>query len=219
MRGQRRAPEDRPVAYLVAMEMLPAVFASGWASGVNAYATAFILGALGRFLGVGGVPEGLQRTDVLIIVGVLAAVELVADKIPYIDSTWDAISTVIRPIAGAVIGALFAGAQGDLMTITLASVGGLTALVSHLTKAGLRLAINTSPEPVTNVAASVSGDVAVAGVASLAMLAPTVAAVIAGVLLLTGVALTWFAARRIKRGWRALQRWRAGRRAADPPAS
>lgn len=198
------------------MEMLPAVFASGWASGINAYATAFILGALGRFLNVGGVPEGLQRTDVLIVVGVLALIELVADKIPYIDSTWDAISTVIRPVAGAAIGALFAGAQGDLMTITLASVGGLTALVSHLTKASLRLAINTSPEPVTNVAASVSGDVAVAGVASLALLAPTVAAVIAGILLLSGIALAWFASRRIKKGWRAVQRWRAQRRQSAP---
>lgn len=94
------------------MELLPLTFASGWASGINAYATVFVLGLLGRFLNTGGVPEGFQRTDVLIIMGVLALVEIVADKVPVVDSVWDVPSTVIRPIAGAVIGALIAGAQG-----------------------------------------------------------------------------------------------------------
>ena len=134
------------------MEMLPAAFASGWASGINAWATVLVLGLIRRFSGIEGIPAGFERTDVLIVVGILCAIELVADKIPYIDSTWDAISTVIRPIAGAAIGALYAGANGDLAIITLASVGGITALVSHLTKSGIRLAVNTSPEPFTNVA-------------------------------------------------------------------
>ena len=129
------------VATLIAMEMLPAAFASGWASGINAWGTVLVLGVLGRFAGIEGIPAGFQRTDVLIIVAVLCAIELVADKIPYIDSAWDTISTVIRPIAGAAIGAIYAGATGDLATITLASVGGITALVSHLTKAGLRVAV------------------------------------------------------------------------------
>ena len=97
-------------------------FAAGWASGINAYATVFVLGLLGRFLGSEGVPAGFERTDVLIVMGVLALVEFVADKVPIVDSVWDVPSTVIRPIAGAVIGALIAGAQGDLVTITLAAV-------------------------------------------------------------------------------------------------
>ena len=84
-------------------------FASGWASGLNAYATVFVLGLLGRFTDASQVPAGFERIDVLVIMGVLALLELVADKIPYLDSTWDAISTVIRPIAGGVIGALLAG--------------------------------------------------------------------------------------------------------------
>lgn len=193
------------------MELLPAAFASGWASGINAWATVLVLGLLGRFAHIGGVPAGFERTDVLVVMGVLALLEIVADKIPYVDSAWDSISTIIRPIAGAAIGALYAGATGDLTTITLASVGGLTALVSHLVKSGLRLAINTSPEPVSNWTASAGGDVAVVGVASLAVLNPLLAAAIAGVLLLAGLVLLALVATRIRRGWAAFQRWRAQR--------
>lgn len=190
------------------MEMLPAAFASGWASGINAYATVLVLGVLGRFAHVPGIPDGFQRTDVLVVVAVLTAIEFVADKIPYVDSLWDGLSTVVRPVAGAAIGAFYAGATGDVTTVTLAAVGGVTALVSHLTKAGLRLAINTSPEPLTNVTASLGGDVAVTGVATLVALAPLAAAAVVAVLLVVGLGLLWFAAGRVRRGWAALQRWR-----------
>ncbi len=198
------------------MEMLPAAFASGWASGINAWATVLVLGLIRRFSGIEGIPAGFERTDVLIVVGILCAIELVADKIPYIDSTWDAISTVIRPIAGAAIGALYAGANGDLAIITLASVGGITALVSHLTKSGIRLAVNTSPEPFTNVAASSAGDVTVTGMATLIALAPVAAAVVAGILLVLGLIVLAFLVHRIRRGWLAFQRWR--RRDTTAPA-
>jgi hypothetical protein len=189
------------------MELLPLTFASGWTSGINAYLTVLILGLLGRFAGFEDVPPGLQRTDVLVVAGVLAAIEFVADKIPYVDSVWDAVSTFVRPVAGAVIGALIGGANGDLLTLGLAAVGGTTALVSHLVKSGLRLAINTSPEPATNIGASLAGDVSVAAVASLAVLFPIAAAIIAGILLVLGIVLTWFALSRIRRGWRALRQW------------
>jgi len=186
-------------------------FASGWASGINAYATVFVLGLLGRYAGTGGVPEGFMRTDVLVVMGILALLELVADKIPVVDSLWDVPSTVIRPIAGAVIGALIAGAQGDLLTISLAAVGGVTALLSHLSKAGIRLAVNTSPEPVSNVAASAAGDVGVVGVTTLAVLFPVVAAVVAGVLLIAMMWLAWVLMSRIRRGWEWLRaRWTTG---------
>lgn len=189
-------------------------FASGWASGINAYATVFVLGLLGRFVGTGGVPEGFQRTDVLIIMGILALVEIVADKVPVVDSFWDVPSTVIRPIAGAVIGALIAGAQGDLLTVALAAVGGVTALLSHLSKAGIRLAVNTSPEPVSNVGASVAGDIGVLGVTTLAVLFPIAAAVVAAVLLAMMIWLALALMSKIRRGWRWLkQRW-----TAPPPA-
>ncbi len=180
-------------------------FASGWASGINAYATVLVLGLLGRFVDVGGVPEGLQRTDVLIVMGVLALVEFVADKVPVVDSLWDVPSTAIRPIVGAVIGALIAGAEGDLLTISLAAVGGVTALVSHLTKAGIRLAVNTSPEPVSNVGASVAGDIGVVSVAALAATFPVAAAVVAAILLGVMLWIAWVLLSRIRRGWRWLR--------------
>ena len=194
--------------------MLPAAFASGWASGINAWGTVLVLGILGRFANVPDIPAGFQRTDVLIAMGVLCLIEVVADKIPYLDSAWDTVSTVVRPIAGAVIGAVYAGSSGDLVTLALASVGGLTALASHLTKAGLRLAINTSPEPFTNVAASSAGDVAVTGIATLAALAPLAAAIIAAVLLILGAIGVAVALRKVKKGWARFQAWR--KRAATP---
>jgi uncharacterized protein DUF4126 len=189
------------------MELLPLAFTSGWTSGINAYATVLFLGLLGRFGGVEEVPVGLQRTDVLIVAGALTVVEFVADKIPYVDSIWDGLSTIVRPTAGAVVGALLAGGQGDLVTITLASVGGVTALISHLVKAGLRLAINTTPEPASNIGASVAGDLSVAGLTTLAVLNPIPAAVIAGVLLLAGIVLTVAVLSRVRRGWQAFRRW------------
>jgi hypothetical protein len=196
---------------LPAMELVALTFASGWTSGINAYATVLVLGLLGRFAGVADVPAGLQRTDVLIVMAVLAALEFFADKIPYLDSIWDAISTIIRPAAGAVIGALIAGANGDLLTLTLASLGGVTALVSHAVKAGLRLAVNTSPEPLSNVGASLTGDAAVVSVATLAVLYPVQAAIVVAILLTATIIILVFAFSRIRKGWRALSAWMAAR--------
>jgi hypothetical protein len=123
----------------------------------------------------------------------------VADKIPYVDSVWDAIHTVIRPAIGAAVGALMAG-QADSMTTAIgATTGGLTALASHAVKAGLRAAVNTSPEPASNVVVSAGEDVTVASVVSLSLLWPWVAAGIAGFLLLLGGTVVWFLASRIQR--------------------
>lgn len=201
------------------MELLPLAFTAGWTSGVNAYATVVILGLLGRFAGFAEVPAGLQRTDVLIVAAVLMVIEFVADKVPYVDSVWDTLSTFVRPVAGAVIGALLAGGNGDLVTLALASVGGVTALLSHLVKASLRLAINTSPEPASNIGASVAGDLSVAGLASLAVLNPIAAAIVAGVLLVAGVAVALLVMGRVRRGWSAFRRWWLARRSpvADGP--
>ena len=183
-------------------ELLPLVFTSGWASGVNAYATVLLLGLLGRFAGVDAVPAGLERTDVLIAAGVLYVVEFVADKVPVLDSTWDAVHTAIRPTVGAVIGLLVAGDADSLETAVLASTGGVTALVSHLVKSGVRLAVNTSPEPASNIGVSLLEDFSVAGVIAVAVAAPWVAAGIAAVLLVSGCVLVALLATRIRRGLR-----------------
>jgi hypothetical protein len=195
------------------VEFLPVVLASGWASGINAYLVVLVLGLIGRFTEVAGIPEGLTRTDVLVVAAVLYLVELVADKIPYFDSLWDAVSTAIRPTVGAVIGLLIAQDAPTLEQAILAACGGAAALISHLVKGGLRLIVNTSPEPATNITVSVGEDVAVAGVTTLAVLNPGLALAIAALLLVTGILLLVLLWSRVLRGWRRLRAWRA-RRAA-----
>ena len=195
-------------------ELLPLVFTSGWASGVNAYATVLILGLLGRFAGLDAVPDGLERTDVLVAAAVLYALEFVTDKIPYVDSAWDAVHTAIRPTVGAVIALLASGDVSDLDQAVLVATGGTTALASHLVKGGLRLAVNTSPEPASNIIVSLLEDGAVAGVIALMLAAPWVAAGIAAVLLICGVTLVVLLASRIRRG---LARRRERRASAAPP--
>jgi hypothetical protein len=195
------------------VELLPVVLTSGWASGINAYLVVLVLGLIGRFTEVAGIPEGLTRTDVLVVAAVLYLVELVADKIPYFDSLWDAVSTAIRPTVGAVIGLLIAQDAPTLEQAILAACGGAAALISHLVKGGLRLIVNTSPEPASNITVSVGEDVAVAGVTTLAVLNPGLALAIAALLLLTGILLLVLLWSRVLRGWRRFRAWRA-RRAA-----
>jgi hypothetical protein len=193
------------------VESLPLTFASGWASGVNCYLVVLVLGIADDVVGYDDIPDVLGRWDVLTIAGILYAMEFVADKIPYVDSTWDLVSTLIRPTAGAVVGALLAGdvsADQPLDKIVLASVGGVTALLSHLVKGGVRLAVNTSPEPVTNIGISILEDVVVFGVVAVAIQHPRLAAAVAGLLLALGLVLLFFIARLVRRGWR---RWKARR--------
>ncbi len=187
------------------MDALALTFSSGWASGINSYLVVLVLGVADRFGSVDGIPDVLARWDVLAVAAFLYAMEFIADKIPYIDSTWDAISTAIRPTVGAVIGVLLAGDASSLDQAVLGVVGGGTALLSHLVKAGGRLAINASPEPVTNVVASITEDAVVLGVVWFALQNPRAAAAIAGVLLLLGLVMLFFVGRLVRRGWR---RWK-----------
>jgi hypothetical protein len=196
------------------MESLGLVFSSGWASGVNAYLVVLVLGISDRVSDVAEIPDVLGRWEVLLIAFVLYSMEFVADKIPYVDSTWDAISTAIRPTAGAVIGVLIAGQADTLSGAVAAVVGGGTALASHLVKMGGRLALNSSPEPVTNIGASIAEDVAVLAVVWFAIEHPVAAAVIAGVLLVAGLAMLYALAKLVRRG---LRRWRR-HRDDDPTA-
>ena len=195
------------------METLPLTFASGWASGVNCYLVVLVLGIAEHVGDYDDIPDALGRWDVLTVAGILYTMEFVADKIPYVDSTWDLVSTLIRPTAGAVVGALLAGdvtADQSLDKIVLASVGGMTALLSHLVKGGVRLAVNSSPEPVSNIGISILEDVVVFGVVAVAIAHPWLAATVAGTLLVIGLVLLYFIARLVRRGW---QRWKRRRTA------
>ncbi|MFE5915967.1 DUF4126 domain-containing protein [Streptomyces sp. NPDC056468] len=181
------------------MSILPLIFTSGWASGINSYAVVLLLGVFGATGLSDEVPEALQRPDVLIAAGVLFLCEAVADKIPYVDSAWDSVHTVIRPVAGAVVAALLAGQSGSLPELAAGAVGGSTALVSHLVKAGTRMAVNTSPEPFSNIVVSIAEDLGVGALITLAIFYPVAAAVIAGTLLLGGLLLLLFLVSRIRR--------------------
>ncbi|MFC9433463.1 DUF4126 domain-containing protein [Nocardia sp. NPDC057030] len=196
------------------MSALPLIFTAGWASGVNAYAVVLLLGLFGRTGLSDSVPEALQRTDVLIAAAVLFLIEAVADKVPYLDSFWDALHTVVRPAAGAVVAALLAGQDGSLPELAAGAVGGTAALASHLVKAGTRMAINTSPEPVTNIVTSTAEDVSVAGIVTLAIFHPLLAAIVAGALLVAGLILVTFLATRIRRYLRRRRARREARSAA-----
>jgi hypothetical protein len=201
------------------MEALPWVFSSGWASGINTYAVVLIMGLAGRFLGVDDVPAALTRTDVLIAAGLLFAVDTVADKIPYVDSAWDVVHTAVRPTIGAVLGVLLAGDATTLEQSVYAVTGGASALASHLVKAGLRAAVNTSPEPASNIVVSTAEDVTVAGVVSVSLLNPWIAAGVALFLLLVGLTLVLFLLGRIRRFRRERRERRARRQPAPGPAS
>ena len=142
---------------------------------------------------------------------VLTAIDLVADKIPYLDSTWDSVHTVIRPGIAAAVGALMAGQAGTLSEAAGAGIAALTALASHSVKAGLRAAVNTSPEPVSNLAVSTAEDLAVAGVVTLGIQHPWAAAGVAGTLLVIGLVAVALLIQRIRRFRRRRRERREGR--------
>ncbi|MFJ9349682.1 DUF4126 domain-containing protein [Streptomyces sp. NPDC101237] len=196
------------------MSVLPLVFTSGWASGINAYAVVLLLGLFGATGLSDDVPATLQRPEVLIVAGVLFLCESVADKIPYVDSVWDSVHTVVRPVAGAWVGALLAGHSGSLSDVAAGLIGGSTALASHTVKAGTRMAVNTSPEPFSNIVLSFAEDLGVGAIVSFAMFHPLAAAVIAAVLLATGLLALVFLISRIRRFRRRRAQRREERRLA-----
>ena len=128
----------------------------GWASGLRLYLTVFAVGLLAKF-GYVHLPASLHILSnpiVLSVAGVLCVIEFLADKIPYVDSAWDSIQTFIRIPAGALLAMGAINASDPAVATIAALLGGSLASATHATKAGSRAMINTSPEPVSNVAAS-----------------------------------------------------------------
>jgi hypothetical protein len=195
------------------VELLPVVLTSGWASGINAYLVVLVLGLIGRFTEVAGIPEGLTRTDVLVVAASCTSSSWWPTRSPYFDSLWDAGLDRDPPHRRRGHRAAHRAGRADAEQAILAAAAGPAALTSHLVKGGLRLIINTSPEPASNIAVSVGEDVAVAGVTTLAVLNPGLALAIAALLLVTGILLLVLLWSRVLRGWRRLRAWRA-RRAA-----
>lgn len=190
------------------MDLAALVFSSGWASGVNAYATVGVLGLLARFTETSIVPDAFARTDVLVVAGVMFLVEFVVDKVPWLDSVWDGISTVVRPTVGAWVAWQLSGDSSGVDQALLTALGGSTALASHGVKSGVRLAVNTSPEPFSNGIVSTTEDIGVITVVSLAVAHPWWALGISASLLIAGAATVVLL-------WRTISRARRRRRDAN----
>ncbi len=177
------------------MEMISSIgvlLGSSWASGVNLYMSVAGLGIAHRmnWIELPGDLEVLSHPLIIGVAGVLYLIEFVADKIPYVDSLWDSVHTFIRPVASAVLGyAAMGGEAGQVMQILVALLTGGIALDSHLTKATTRLAINASPEPVTNSIASVTEDATVIGTLYLIIHHPVAIAVLVTVFIIFSI---WF---------------------------
>jgi hypothetical protein len=153
-----------------------------WASGIRLYAVLFSAGLLGN-LGYLALPVTLQPLEnpwVIGIAGALFAVEFLADKIPIVDSIWDGIQTFIRIPAGAVLAALAMGEHPPELMLVAGLLGGSIAAGTHLAKSGGRALINTSPEPFSNIAASLGEEAMVASGLYAAIYHPVVFLIILG---------------------------------------
>jgi hypothetical protein len=151
-----------------------------FAAGINLYATMAILGLASRF-GWVALPEQYRVFDNNWIIGValtLYVIEFFADKIPWVDSAWDAVHTIIRPIGGAAIAVATLGHASPAMETVVALLGGALATSTHLSKTGTRVLANASPEPFTNWMLSLGEDAFVVGLSALALTHPAAAAIV-----------------------------------------
>src|SRR5687767_12318760 len=151
-----------------------------FASGINLYATVAILGLASRY-GWVALPPQFQAFDNNWIIGTaltLYVIEFVADKIPWVDSVWDAVHSVIRPLGGAVIAVTTLGEASTTTETMVALFGGALAASTHFTKSGTRVMANASPEPFSNWALSIGEDLFVVGLGVLALKYPAAAAIV-----------------------------------------
>jgi len=187
-----------------ALQILTLALGAAWASGINLYATVLLVGGLGLF-GVVDLPPGLEMLEnpvVLIAAAVLYVIEFFADKIPVVDSLWDVLHTFIRIPAGAFLAASavegfdITGMGEEVEFIAALIAGGALTAGTHATKAASRAAINVSPEPFSNVFASLAEDIIVFAGLSLAIFKPVAFLVLAGM----GLAVLIWIAPKIWRG-------------------
>ena len=190
------------------IQILGLAFGAAWTSGINLYATVAVLGLLQHY-GLAQLPGGLHVLDNWIIIGIalfLYVVEFVADKVPYVDTVWDAVHTFIRVPAGAIIAAAATSDLDPTIEVIALLLGGGLALSTHGTKATARAAANTSPEPVTNWALSLVEDIIAIGAVVLAALYPLAILVIILIFLLI---LAWILPKVVRRVRRMLATLRA----------
>ncbi|HEY7002506.1 MAG TPA: DUF4126 domain-containing protein [Candidatus Udaeobacter sp.] len=152
-------------------------------AGINLYLTVFVTGMAIHFHWISLAPqyqslEVLGNPWIITIAGILYFLEFLADKIPWVDSIWDAVHTVIRPIGGALLAIQVLGHPSPAFTVIVALLAGGTSLVAHTAKAATRLASNSSPEPFSNIGLSLGEDAAVLGGLALVHFNPILALVV-----------------------------------------
>lgn len=158
------------------IQVLGLAMGAAWTAGINLYATVAVLGLLAHFK-LAHLPGGLHVLDNWIIIGLalfLYAVEFVADKVPYVDSVWDAVHTFIRVPAGAVLAATATADINTEVQVIAFLLGGGLALSTHGTKASVRAGANVSPEPFSNWALSLTEDAIAIAAVVLAVVSPVV---------------------------------------------
>jgi hypothetical protein len=178
-------------------QVIPLAFASG----LNVYATVAVLGLCQHFHLV-SLPPQFAAFDHPAVIGVAVAmylVEFVADKIPWFDSVWDAIHTVVRPVGGALVAVNALGTASPAATALAALLGGSIAMTTHVTKAGTRAAVNTSPEPFSNWLLSLSEDAVAIGLSYGALRHPYAAAIAAIALLVAFITMASYIVRWVRR--------------------
>jgi hypothetical protein len=189
------------------LEALSLAMGTAWTSGINLYATVAALGIANQ-LELIHLPQNLEvlsHPGVIAIACIMYVIEFFADKVPYLDTGWDALHTFIRVPAGAILAARSLGDMNPALELMALLAGGSVALVAHGTKATTRLAINASPEPFSNWAASVAEDVTVFGSIWLMFNHPIIMLL---VVLLFLALVAWVAPkiyRHAKRGFHALR--------------
>ena len=185
----------------------------GWASGINLYVTVFALGLAGTtgYVELPDQLDAIQNPWVIGAAGLMYLVEFIADKIPAVDTVWDAIHTFIRVPAGALMAFGATGDHGLALEMTGGLAGGVMALNSHATKMGSRTAINTSPEPLSNSAASITEDVSVVGGLWLALNYPWLFLGLLVLFVVLSIFLLWMIWSYLKTAIRKLRsRWGSG---------
>jgi hypothetical protein len=173
-------------------QLIALAAALGWASGLRLYAVLFFTGLAGA-LGWVTLPGGLQLLQHPLVIGaagLMGVVEFFADKIPGLDSLWDLLHTLVRIPAGAALAAAVFGGDQALWATIAGLLGGTLAATSHVTKATTRAAINSSPEPFSNVAASLAGDAAVPAMLWLVLNHPAWFVLVLAVVVVLSVLLT-----------------------------
>lgn len=175
--------------------------ALAWGAGLRLYMVCFGFG-LAHWLGVWPLPEHLAMLSHPLVMGAsgfMAFVELFADKLPWLDSVWDAAHTLVRIPAGAALAAGVFGDAGGAVALAAALLGGSVTAATHFSKAGARAAVNTSPEPFSNIALSLGEDAAVLGGGWLAMTHPLVFLGALAVFLVLGLTVLWLVVRSARR--------------------